>query len=328
MPLDFLWGDEDYLIEKAINKIKKDVLADNINALNYKSIDNPTFALFSELLRTNSMMFGASIIVIKCAKYFFESKNKEKLDDKQIQELINALKTIPDSVHIVLVCETPRGEKKKPDSRKKLFKEVQKIAKIQEFQSFRNYEEYKIIPILKNIADELELKLNQSEASFLIQTAGSSLRDLSSILEKIKLYIYPQKSVTIEAIKETTSNKCDIFNLIDLILKKKWDFALDLINEILQKEHFLPTLAFLQSTLSNLLKIKLYSKNMSSYDLAVKLAQNEYVVKMNIEKVKNVDLNELIRLKINLEDMEFRLKTGALKEALLGFELAFLEAGL
>ena len=175
MPIDFLWGDEDYLIEKAVNKIKDNVLKGDVNELNYRLVDNPSFSLFSELLRTNAMMFGDVVVVIKCQKYFLESKTKEKLDDKQNQELINALNNISDRVHFILVCPTPRGEKKKPDSRKKLYKEILKLTKPQEFQSYKSYEEYKLIPIVKKMASELELKINQDEASLLIQTVGTSL---------------------------------------------------------------------------------------------------------------------------------------------------------
>ena len=50
MPIDFLWGDEDYLIEKAVNKIKDNVLKGDVNELNYRLVDNPSFSLFSDLL--------------------------------------------------------------------------------------------------------------------------------------------------------------------------------------------------------------------------------------------------------------------------------------
>ena len=144
MPIHFLWGDEDYLIEGSINKLKKEILKDDVNELNYRAVDNPGFSLFSELLKTNAMMFGDIVIQIKCQKYFLETKSKEKLDDKQTQELILALNNISDKVHIILVCPTPRGEKKKPDSRKKLYKEILKLTKPEEFPSYKSYEEYKI----------------------------------------------------------------------------------------------------------------------------------------------------------------------------------------
>ena len=258
MPIDFLWGDEDFLIEKAVNKIKNEVLKEDVNELNYRLVDNPSFSLFSELLRTNAMMFGDVVIVIKCQKYFLESKSKEKLDDKQTQELISALNNISDRVHFILVCPTPRGEKKKPDSRKKLYKEILKLTKPQEFPSYKSYEEYKLIPIVKKMASELDLKINQDEASLLIQTVGTSLRDISTQLEKLKLYAYPENLITLDMIKNVVSVNCDIFNLVDLILEKKYTDALSLIFDITQKEHYLLSLAFIQTVFTNLLKIKIY----------------------------------------------------------------------
>ena len=324
MPIHFLWGDEDFLIERSINKLKKEILGDNVNELNYRAVDNPNFSLFSELIRTNAMMFGDVVIQIKCQKYFLETKTKEKLDDKQTAELITALNNVSDRVHLILVCPTPRGEKKKPDSRKKLYKEIMKLTKPEEFPSYRSYEEYKLIPIIKKMASEIGLKIGEAESSLLIQTVGSSLRDISVQLEKLKLYAHPKDTVTAEMVKEVVSSNTDIFSLVDLIVDKNWTSAMKLIDEILQKEHFLPSLAFLQTAITNLLKIKLYANSMSSFDLAIKLNQNEYVVKKNIEKVAKISLEELTRLKINLCLAEYNLKTGVIREPMNAYQMAFL----
>lgn len=324
MPIQFLWGDEDYLIEKALNKIKKEVLNDDVNPLNYRAVDNPSFSLFSELLRTNAMMFGDILIVIKCQKYFLETKNKEKLDDKQTLELVNALNNIPDKVHIVLVCPTPRGEKKKPDSRKKIYKEVVKLTKPEEFQSYKSYEDYKLIPIISKMANEIGMKINQAEASLLIQTIGTSLRDISTQLEKIKLFAHPETLITQKMIEEISSSNSDIFALVDFLLVKDYTSALNLLSDILQKEHFLPSLAFIQTTITNLLKIKIYSNKISSFDLAVKLNQNEFIVRKNIEKVAKVKLEDLVKLKINLTIAEYKLKKGIIKDPITAYSLAFM----
>ena len=119
---------------------------------------------------------------------------------------------------------------------------------------------------------------------------------------------------------KTTGN-----NLVDLILAKNWSSVMNLINEILQKEHFLPSLAFLQTTITNMLKIKLYAGTMSTFDLAIKLNQNEFVLKKNIEKLASVKLEDLINLKINLTNAEFNLKSGIIKDPMTAYELAFLE---
>ncbi len=325
MPLDFLWGDEDFLIENAIKKIKNEVLKGDVNELNYRVVDNPSFALFSETLRTNAMMFGSVVVVIKCSKYFLESNSKQKLDEKQTAELISALNNLSDRVHFVLVCQTPRGEKKKPDSRKKLYKEILKLTKPQEFPSYRNYEEYKLIPIVKKMACEIGLKINQSESSLLIQMTGASLRDLHNNLEKLKLYAHPENNITSKMIEKVLSDNLDIFSITDLIIKKDYANALSKLAEILQKEHFLPSLAFLQTSVSNLFKTKLYSSKLSNFEIAAKLNQHEFVVKKNIEKLSAISLEELLRVKLNLSNVEFNLKTGAVKDPICAYQLAFLE---
>ena len=92
MPIHFLWGDEDFLIEKATNKIKKEILGTDVNELNYRAVDNPNFSAFSELIRTNAMMFGDIVIQIKCQKYFLETKSKEttkEIDNEENTDCIH-----------------------------------------------------------------------------------------------------------------------------------------------------------------------------------------------------------------------------------------------
>ena len=124
-------------------------------------------------------------------------------------------------------------------------------------------------------------------------------------------------------IRNVVSSNSDIFSLIDFILAKDWTKTMNLLNEILQKEHFLPSLAFLQTTITNMLKIKLYAGSMSTFDLAIKLNQNEFVLKKNIEKLANVSLDNLVNLKINLTNAEYNLKSGLIKDPLTAYELAF-----
>lgn len=325
MPIHFLWGDEDYLIEKEALKIKKDALKDDINPLNYRAVDNPSFALFSELLRTNAMFFGDSVVQIKCPNYFLESKKKVSLDDKQTAELVNAINNISEKVHIILICPTPKGEKKKPDARKKLYKELAKITTPKAFETFKNYESYKYIPVVKKLAQEIDIQIGDNEICTIVESLGTSLREISIQLEKLKLFAYPEKKITGEMIEKVVSTNTDLFSLIDFILAKNWAKSLKLISEILQKEHFLPSLAFVQTSITNLLKIKLYSTKLSSYDLAVKFNMNEFIVKKNLEKLQKVQLEELIRLKINLSDIDYKLKTGVLTDPICAYEIAFLE---
>jgi len=324
MPVSLFWGEEDFLIEDEINKIKEKVIGSDISELNYRTSDNPDFSEFIYLLRSQPMMFGDLVINIKADKYFLETGKKAKLDDKQIEELIEAIDLISDRVHIILTCQIPRGERKKPDSRKKIFKAVQKKGTIKEFPAFRAYEEYKILPVLKDMAKKKDLKGSDSVFQNIIRQTGPYLRDLDTTLDKISLFVYPENVVTLEAVKNLFPVSQNIFALIDLILEKNYSKTLSEISNMLQKSHYLEILAFLQTGFSKVLATKIYSNKMSSFEIARKTGQNEYAVKMTLNKIKNLPSNFIVKLKMNLTKAEYEIKTGE-KEPMTALLEAFIK---
>lgn len=321
MPLHFIWGDEDYLIEKEIKRLKKEVLGDNYDALNFRSLDNPDFATFDEALRTSPMFFGDVLYLIKCDKYFLETKSKIKLEDDQISALCDSFKSVSDRIHVILLCPIAKGETKKPDSRKKIYKELAKVAQIKHFPSFKAYEDYKIAPVLIELAKEKKLTLKTDTACLLVQICGPSIRVLDSQLEKIKLSIYPQENVTPQNIRDICLAGEDIFTLPDLILRKDYTQALEQISKIIQKSHYLEVLSFLQTSFSNLLKIKVFSNSLSPYEISQKVGQHEFVVKKNLEKLAKVPFEDVLNFKLNLLEAEFLLKTSQ-SDPILAFSKA------
>lgn len=323
MPVYLLWGDEDFNIEAELNCLKSAVLKNDINPLNYKTLDNPPFAELDEALRSQSMMFGGMLYVIKASRYFHDGGKKYTLSDKETDELIKSIEYVTQSVHVVFLCQSLRSDKKKPDSRKKLYKAVAKFGTVKSFEAFKPWEEYKVAPWVKSRAKEKDVDLSAPVISKLIQNTGVSLRDLDNQLEKLKLVAHPSKQITEKMVDELASGGEDIFALCDLLLKREYTKALSEISKLLERSHYLEVLAFLQSALLKLLQTKLYSKRMGGMELAQKLSQHEFVVKKNLEKLSNVSLDELVRLKLNMTDAEYRLKTGE-ADPLLAFELAFL----
>ncbi len=311
MPLSFFWGEEDFLIEKEINKMKKEILNDDINELNYKTVDNPDFATLIFLLRSQSMLFSECIYNIKMNRYFLETGKKITLDEKQIEEVIASIPLISDKIHIIFNCPVPRGENKKPDSRKKLYKAIQKTAVIKEFPAFKAYEEYKILPVLKTMLKDYNLKATDLILQEIIRKTGPYFRDLHSVLDKISLYIYPDTQITKEAIDNIYPVGQNIFSLLDLILEKNYSKTMFEISKMLQNSHYLELLAFLQAGFTRILSSKIYSKNMTTFEIARKTGQNEYAVKKALEKTAHIKVEELVKLKQNLTNAEFEIKTGA-----------------
>jgi len=327
MPVYLFWGDEDFTLENEIKDIKDKVLkisdGNEISPLNYRCLDNPDFKTLIDALRCQPMMFGDVVYKIRADKYFLETTKKFKLDDKQTDEVIKALEMVSERVHIILTCPIDKGDRKKPDSRKKIFKAVQKTGIIKEFTAFKAYEEYKILPVLKAMVQKAGLKGDSTVLTMIIRQTGPSLRDLNSALDKIKLLIHPDAVITKDVVEKLGGESRNIFLISDLILEGKFDKALFEISNLLNKSHYLEILAFLQSSFSKLLMTKVYSNSMSSFDIARKTGQNEFVVKKSLEKLRNISTDELVTIKQNLTQAEYEIKSG-IKEPMLAFANAFL----
>ncbi len=310
MPIYFFHGEEDFLIEKEIKALKNKILGDSADALNFRTIDNPDFKTLDEILRTTGTLFGETMFVIKADKYFLETKSKIKLEDKDNAILIESFKNVAPSVHIILNIPIERGSKKKVDGRKKLYKEVIKIATNKEFPSYRFYEDYKIIPLLKDIIKEKDIQITNDLLTQLIHHSGASIRNLDSQLEKLKLHIYPEKQVTKKALEEVCLADEDIIIALDYILANQNEKALNYIYKITEKSHPLEVFGFLQISISNLLKTKIYSKTLPHAEIARKLGQNEFLTKKNLEKLRSISQENLIDLRINLTQAEYKIKSG------------------
>ena len=58
------------------------------------------------------------------------------------------------------------------------------------------------------------------------------------------------------------------------------------------------------------LSLKANSSKCSAFELSKLTGQHEYVVKLNLQKLKNTSLKDLVKLKQNLTEAEFKIKSG------------------
>ncbi|MBR1977853.1 DNA polymerase III subunit delta [bacterium] len=323
MPLYLFWGDEDYLIDKEISKLKKNVLKGDINALNYKRYDNPKFQELEGILRTTPMLFGDSLHIIKADKYFLNQK-KQHLSDEEITSIAKDFELVSDRVHIVFTCRIPKKEDKKPDSRKKLYKTLAKFGTIAQFSAFKSYEDKKYMPVIQEMAKDKEIDISKDTIKTLVEISGTYLIDINSQLEKLKLYAYPNKKITPEMVEKISTVNDDVFTLVDLMAQGNCEVFMDKLTNLLEKSHYLEIFALLQTMIHKFIQLKHYSRTMSAYEIGTKLGQNPYRVELDIAKISAIPLEKLIQIKQNLTIAEFKLKSGAIEDAYLAFEQVIL----
>lgn len=299
----FFYGEEDFDIENEIGKLKKG-LDKNFLEMSFKTFDNPKFPDLISILRSQPMMFGKMLIVINCLDYF--SKTFEDKEMKQIQE---ALEDNNENLDIVFVAQLPRGEGKKLDSRKKFFKLLSK----------QNAKECAVIPTYKTadlegritkIAKDKGVKLDKDAMTALISQIGNNLRQIDKELDKLKLFAYPKDVVTASMVREICISNEDLFAFSDFLMENHKDKALLEYRKLLDTRYPLEILSTLQTMLRRWIILKAKGKTASSMELSRMTGMHEYVVKLNLQKLKNTNLKDLVRLKHSLTDAEYRIKAG------------------
>lgn len=299
--INFFYGDEEFNIEQEILKLKSK-LDKNFLDMSFKTYDNPKFADLIGILRTQPMMFGKMLIVIYANDYF-----NKAFEDKELKQIEEALEGNNENLDIIFVAEYPRNEGKKPDSRKKFFKLLSKYN-VKEFPSIPTYKTAELEAWIKKRAKDLSFSPDALTA--LISQVGNNLRELDGEIEKLKLFIYPKKNVSKEMVQEYCISNEDLFAFSDFLMKGEKDRAILEYRKLLDKKFVLEIVSALQTMIRKWITLKAKSSENSAFELSKMTGMHEYVVKLNLQKLKNTSLKDLVKLKQNLTDAEFKIKSG------------------
>ena len=303
MAIYFYYGDEEFNIEQEVNKLKKG-LDKNFLEMSLKTYDNPKFVDLISILRTQPMMFGKMLVIIKANDYF-----NKAFEDKEIKQIEEALEDNNENLDIVFVAELPRNEGKKLDSRKKFFKLLSKYN-AKEFPSIPTYKTAELESWIRKQAKSKDLEITSDAASRMIIQIGNNLREIDGELDKLKLFIYPQKQITKDTVKELCISNEDLFAFSDYLMKDEKDLALLEYRKLLEKKFCLEIVAALQTMIRKWILLKAKSSECSPFELSKLTGQHEYVVKLNLQKLKNTSLKDLVKLKQNLTEAEYKIKSG------------------
>lgn len=303
MAIHFLYGEEDYNIEKEIEKLKKGLDKDFIE-MSFKTYDNPKFPDLIAILRSQPMMFGKMLVIVHCEDYFSKT-----LEDKEIKQIETAIEDNNENLDIVFVAALPRNEGKKLDSRKKLFKLLAK----------QNSKECPTIPTYKTAELESwiikqgklkDIKLDKDALTAIISQVGNNLRQIDKELDKLKLFAYPKDTITKPMVREMCISNEDLFAFSDFLMQNEKDKALLEYRRLLDKKYPMEILSTLQTMIRRWILLKAKAQDCSPIELAKLTGMHEYVVKLNLQKLKNTNLKDLVKMKQKLTDVEFRIKSG------------------
>ena len=304
-----LYGKEDYLINEKINEIVNDnnILSYNIEKY---TLDNNLRSIIDSA-NTISLFLETKLIIVDDS-YIFTGSNK-KCDD------INVLNDYLDNINnnTIIIFKT---NNEKLDSRKKIVSKIKNIGQIIEFNSIVN---------LNTKIKELfnDYKIDNNLVTYFIKRVGDNLDLNSNEINKIKIYKDKDLLINKDDIDNLTTKNIntDIFNLLDNILNKNKESALESLTEMIKRgEEPVKIIIMLSNQFRLIYQVKeLYKKGYREYDIADIIDQKPYTIKKASERIKNYSEKELINYIDKLAELDIKIKSGLIDKN-IGLELFIL----
>jgi DNA polymerase-3 subunit delta len=323
VPTYLYWGEEDFAIELAVKKLRNKVLDPDWATFNHKKFDNPSIRTINEALNTIPMGFGDCLIEIHQLNIFSKktkgtaSKEIPGSSDKDIQELLESIQSLPDRINLLFVVIFDRGSKRKIDKSLKTTKAFMSHAIIQQFDSFKSWDDKKVVSWIIDAAKDLNVKIDTMAATSLFETTGPELRKLNSELNKLATYKGKGNIIKKEDVEMLCSGIDNVFVLLEKWVHGDNLSALKELEKILDKDHPIKLIASLQTLLTQWLHIKLAIKyGNKSTQMAKELGIHPYVITKAIEKTRQIPIERLTYLRSKLTEYENKIKTGQLKAEL------------
>ena len=304
-----LYGEEQFLIDKEIEKITKNEKIDSISISHYDlEIDNIKDII--DDCETISLFEENKLVIINNCTYFNRIKNNE--DDVNL--LLNYISNPNPSTILIIINHSPSI-----DNTKKISKKLKETGKIIELNSTN------INSIVKNMFDGYKIK--EDTINLFIKRVGEDISILSMEADKLKAYKIDEKEITNEdIIKCATFNiDTDIFKFIDNIINKNKEDALITYHELLRNnEEPLKIIVLLASKFRLMYQASTMSQKMSDKDIGAFLGVHPYPVKLAKEACNKYSKKTVLRFLELLADLDRDIKTGKVNPE-LGLELFILK---
>lgn len=294
-----LYGTKNYLIDKEINKISKGI--DEMNISKY-DLNTSLLSLALEDAKTISLFGDKKVVIIENADMFTGSTSK----DSEIIE--NYLNNYNENTILILIVHND-----KLDTRKKITKLINKVGNVKEFN-----DELDITSLVKK--QFKDYNIDYKTIQLFVNRVGNNPLIIQNEINKIKIYKGQDKNISNEDIINLTTKiiEIDIFKLIDYIVKKDKEKALELYYEMLKmNEEPIKIIVILANQFRIMYQSKeLLKKGYSEKDIASILKIHPYRVKLAIQNGRNYSSKTLLKHLNNLADIDIGIKTGILNKDL------------
>ena len=304
-PLYLLYGDEQYLIDTAINRIKKK-FGELVQGINYIIVDETNIENLISDIESPAFGYDKKLIIVKNSGLF--KKDGRKKTGSPIQEKIaeyikNNMDTIEELVTLVF-CE---GEADKNI----VFETIEKNGIVCNIEELKPYQ---LVKKLKGVCNLYKVNVDEMTLNYLVETSGTNLQNLMNEIRKLIEYAGENGTITIEAVNMLSIKQMEsvIFDLTDNLATKKIDKALEVLdNMIYQKEPLQRILVTLYNHFKKVYLCTIAVKNNKDIVNSLNLKPNQtFLVQKYKKQASYFKESTLRKLLDEFVELDFNYKSG------------------
>lgn len=305
--LYLFYGEELYLIEESLKKIKKS-FGKLVEGINFIRIDETNLNQLISNIETPCFGFEKKLIIVRNSGILKkEGKKKNSYISGLVEKVSEYIKENFETIKLdnVIIFIEEDVEKNR------LFKVIEEYGKIFDFELQKLPD---LIKKIKSIAANYKVEISDFEAKYLVECCGAGLQDLINELRKLIEYVGETGKITKETIDMLTVKQIDsvIFDLTDNLGKKNIKKAMEVFyNLIYQKEPVQKILITLYNHFKKLYIVKIALKNNENISEALNLKPNQsFLVSKYKTQVGYFNQQELRKILQEFADLDYNYKIG------------------
>ncbi|MGL5836099.1 MAG: DNA polymerase III subunit delta [Waterburya sp.] len=308
MPVYLYWGEDDFAIAQAVEKLQTKILDPNWLQFNYHQLsgDRPEMVI-EALNQVMTPVFGLGERLVWLVE---TNLCQQKPSANTLEELERTLKVIPTTAHLLLTTS------KKPDGRLGSTKLLSKHAVVKDFSLIPPWKTDLITAQVKRVAQEKQLKLTPKAIALLTESVGNNTRQLWNELEKLKIYWgdNPQPLDETAVAELVLCNTQNSLQLAAAIKDGKTAEALSLVSDLINRNE--PALKIVATLVGQfrtwtIVKVMQQSGNRDNKAIATAAGINNpnrlYFIH---QEIQNTHAQKLLATLPLLLELEYSLKSG------------------
>ena len=314
--LYLLYGEEQFLLESNLNKIKK-LFGECIKGINYILIDNNNISEIISDIETPAFGYEKKLIIVRNTGLLKKEAKKKDTEISKIKEKLNNylkenIKIINQSVVLVFVEE--EAEKQE------LLTTIEKNGIVCKFDFQKPVQIEKRV---KTICNAYKVEIDGGTLNYFIECCGTNMQDIINEIRKLIEYKGEGGKITKQDIDILTIKKLEsvIFDLTDALGKKDIATSLEVLhNLIYSKEPIQKILITLYNHFKKIYFTKMAIKNNKDIVTSLKLKPNQiFLANKYKTQAKSFNEKELRKILQELIDLDYNYKNGLI-DLQLGLE--------